>query len=91
MMVVDIRRRIELLEEIFAPASVAVEDPSSEIAIAKAAAFVEAHGEREQGESWAAAMARIMGMTTAALMGSLSDNRGSHYQSMRHGQCGTFL
>lgn len=80
-MAINIRRRIELLEEQFPTASAAVDDNAGEIAFAKATAFVGAHGGREPGESWASAMARIMGMTTAALMASLNDNRSSHYHS----------
>ena len=77
----DLRRRIELLEEQFPAATASAVLGSRETAFAKATAFVEAHGGRQGNESWAAAMARIMGMTTAALIASLSDNRASRYPS----------
>lgn len=77
----EFRRRIELLEEQFPTASAAVDPNAGETAFAKATAFVEAHGGREGKETWADAMARIMGMSTPALMASLSDNGRSHYLS----------
>jgi hypothetical protein len=80
-MALDLRRRIELLEEQFPTATATADGAVGEIAFAKATAFVDAHGGRQENESWAAAMARILGITQSGLRAWLSDNRASRYLS----------
>lgn len=76
----DLRRRIELLERIRPIVGPSSDGNAWEEAFAKATAFVDANGGRQGGESWAVAMARIMGLTTAELMSNLS---GAHVAAAR--------
>jgi hypothetical protein len=67
----ELRRRIESLEDRYPTASATVDGNADGMAFDKATAFVSAHGGRRNSESWAAALARVVGITNQQLMSDL--------------------